>query len=554
MDTSDNSFHSSEAEQGSTVVSREEFSIKGDEVSNSTMINESFTIFTQELSAFSSVEEQVAFSLDRMEQALRSPQGADLKLFWTIRKHCLPLFHQVDNTSKRSDYWRRYIDLTKEGRHIKTLQDEEGTFVVGQIELAISCLEQDIALFLEGNSSVNTQESDASFLETHALDRHKDFYKALHSSLLWLSSFSTKIIDLRKELMNVGMRMRLKSRFFQRLSALGNHVFPKRKELIEQVSAAFLGDVNSFVSRYFSHADKDALKRSVFFLRKEIKSLQQAAKSLAVSSTVFSETRLKLSECWDQLKGLEKEIRQEQGRLRIVSAENSQEVRRQLSEGRQMLDNGVDLLQIRKYLDGIAKHIRAVDLIHDDVVALKNELQTLFDLLKEKQDLAEKVYQEQLAKDRQVKQEAIQLLSDRISEFATACSVKNISPNARVEWQELKDALGKVSFLSPTQKISLDNKLNVAWQHIVAFFEEQLLSSPDSREKLINMRQVLEQRLERRRELKDKLEKDKKLLGSSGLDFDRAMQYSALVEEDKLAIEELDAAILDLRRQIQQLT
>lgn len=68
------------------------------------------------------------------------------------------------------------------------------------------------------------------------------------------------------------------------------------------------------------------------------------------------------------------------------------------------------------------------------------------------------------------------------------------------------------------------------------------------------MRQVLAQRQERRKELKHKLEYDKKLLGSSGLDFDLAMQYSALVEQDKRALEELDEAIVELKQQIQQLS
>ena len=66
------------------------------------------------------------------------------------------------------------------------------------------------------------------------------------------------------------------------------------------------------------------------------------------------------------------------------------------------------------------------------------------------------------------------------------------------------------------------------------------------------MRQVLEQRVLRRKELKAKLECDKKLLGGSGLDFDRALQYSAMVEEDRRALEELDVAIVDLKKQIQQ--
>ncbi|WP_348663188.1 hypothetical protein [Chlamydia vaughanii] len=553
MDTSDNSFHSSEAKQGSIVVSSEEFPSKVDEASHAAMTNESFTIFTHELSVFSSVEEQVAFSLEQMEQSLRNNQGANLKLFWAIRKHCLPLFHQVENVGKRAEFWRRYIDLTKEGRHIKSLQDEEGTFVVGQIELAISCLEQDITGFLNGTHALTVQEEQSIFLETQTLEKRKAFYKELHASLIWLSSFSSRIIDLRKELMNVGMRMRLKSKFFQRLSSLGNQVFPKRKELIEKVSEAFSEDVDSFVAKYFSRADKDALKRSVFFLRKEIKNLQQAAKCLAVSSTVFSDTRLQLSKCWDQLKGLEKEIRQEQSRLRVTSAENSKDVREQLVQIAQLLEENGDLFKIRKELDLAAKRMRALDLVHDDVIALKAELQALFEKLREQQEISDQLYQEQQARERQIRQEAVKELTQKITLFSEKCLSGDITPESRSEWQELKESLTKAAFLSASERISLDNRLNLTLQHMAAFFEEQLLSSPDSREKLTNMRQVLSQRQERRKELKSKLEQDKKLFGSSGLDFDRAMQYSALVEEDKRALEELDQGILELKRQIQQL-
>lgn len=92
---------------------------------------------------------------------------------------------------------------------------------------------------------------------------------------------------------------------------------------------------------------------------------------------------MKLSKCWDQLKGLEKEIRQEQSRLRVASAENSKDVREQLAGIAQVLEEGGDLFRIRKDLDAAAKRIRSLDLIHDDVVALKAELQVLFEKLKE---------------------------------------------------------------------------------------------------------------------------------------------------------------------------
>ncbi|WP_100934218.1 hypothetical protein [Candidatus Chlamydia corallus] len=552
MDNSDNSFHTLETEQQSFLNDKlaveEVTSIESTEVSDATLR------FSDEIKELASPEKKVAFILDKMRGALTATsQGPDLRLFWDLRKQCLPLFNDIEDMMKRADHWRCYIELTKEGRHLKTLQDEEGSFVVGQIDLAITCLEKDIIEFQEGIESKILEDGDENFLESQALDKHRDFYKQHHTSLLWLSSFSSKIIDLRKELMNVGMRMRLKSKFFQRLSTLGNQVFPKRKEFIERVSRTFAEDVDAFVSKYFIGSDKDTLKKTVFFLRKEIKNLQHAAKRLFVSSHVFSDTRLKLSKCWDQLKGMEKEIRQEQGRLRIVSAENSKEVRQMLTEVSSLLTEGHDFIKVRKDLDGISKKIRALDLTHDDVISLKKELQAVFDRLREKQDAAEHSYQEQLTKDKQVKKEAARSLAERITAFSKTCSEGNITFESQEEWRTLKELLSKMSFLSPAEKISLDNQLNVALQAIANFFEEQLLSSPDSREKLTNMRQVLKQRRERRQELKDKLEQDKKLLGSSGLDFDRAMQYSTLVEEDKRALEELDASILELKQQIQQL-
>lgn len=551
MDISDDSFPVSETKQSSLTAPHEEITPSVDE-NPAIVADNAFAAFLQEFSQIASIEVQIAFSLAQMEKALGD--RPNLRLFWNVRKHCLPLFQQVENLGKRADLWNRYIDLTKEGRHAKSLQDEEGTFVVGQIELAISCLEKDILQFLNGDPVSAQKEELPAFLDIQTLESHREFYKKLHFSLVWLSNFSTRIIDLRKELMNVGMRMRLKSKFFQRLSTLGNQVFPKRKELIEQVSAVFAEDVASFVAKYFSSNNKNSLKRFVFFLRKEIKNLQQAAKYLAISSHVFSSTRLQLSKCWDQLKGLEKEIRQEQSRLKTVSVENSKEVREQLSQIDQLIEGSKDLLKLRKELDAVSKRMRSLDLTHEDVVALKAEWQGISNKLREKQEIEDKRIQEQSARQKQIQQEAAKELTEKITVFSEGCLSGNITSESQVEWQELKNLLTKANFLTDSEKLSLDARLNTVLQHIVSFLEEQLLSTSNADEKLMNMRQVLTQRLERRKELKQKLEKDKKLLGSSGLDFDCAMQYSALVENDKRALEELDEAILDLKEKIQQLS
>lgn len=514
---------------------------------------ESMDSFEQMVAEKGSVEEKIVFALEQMESLLKNAdQSSDLKLFWSVRKFCLPLFQQMGDPVQRASLWGRYTELTREGRHLKILQDEEGAFLVGQIELAISCLESDVNDFFVKTEKEEIAKEDRAALEIQSLAAHKDFYLSTHADLRWLSSFSSKIINLRKELMNMSMRMRLKSQFFQKLSVLGNKVFPRRKELTEQVSELFAQDVDAFVEKYFAKASRESLKKTVFFLRKEIKRLQQAAKYLAISSSVFSSTRLRLSQCWDQLKGLEKEIRQEQSRLAAASAENVKKVQERLDQVEALLQENAEIQKIRKEIEEISKQIRGLSLVHDDVVLVKGRIQTLLGQIREREAVAEKEKKELQAKAEQARAEAIQALEDEVQRFCESCKEGELLEGSKERCQELKEAVKKMAHLPYSKKVALDNQINAAQRSILQRMEEQMLACPDAKEKVLNMRQVLEQRMLRRKELKAKLECDKKLLGSSGLDFDRALQYSAMVEEDRRALEELDAAIIELKKQIQQ--
>ncbi|MBQ8498585.1 hypothetical protein [Chlamydia sp.] len=514
---------------------------------------ESIEVFEQLVAERSSVEEKILLALEQMKALLKnSDQNSDLKVFWGIRKFCLPLFQQLEDPTQKASLWERYTELTREGRHLKSLQDEEGAFLVGQIELAISCLESDIGGFFSKTEQEDLSKEDLAVLGIQSLAAHKDVYFSTHGDLRWLGGFSSQIINLRKELMNISMRMRLKSQFFQRLSVLGNKVFPRRKELTEKVSELFAQDVEDFVEKYFSKASRETLKKSVFFLRKEIKRLQQAAKHLAISSAVFSSTRLRLSQCWDQLKGLEKEIRQEQSRLVATSAENVKDVQERLDQVEALLQNNEDIGKVRKEIEVISKHIRGVSLVHDDVVLLKGRIQTLLGVVRDREALLEQETKEQQAKVEQARVEAIQALEDEVYSFCNQCKENELPEGAKERCLELKEAVRRMAYLPYSRKVALDNQINAVQRNIFERLEEQMLACPDAKEKVLNMRQVLEQRLLRRKELKAKFECDKKLLGGSGLDFDRALQYSAMVEEDRKALEELDLAIIELKKQLQQ--
>lgn len=513
--------------------------------------NFSSEAFNKQLETLSSVQEQIALCLVWMEQALKQASGVSLKLFWSIRKKAAVLFQTIEESDFRAESWKRYTALTEEARAIKSYQPEEDSFVVNQIDLAISCLEKDVETFCQEKEFSKKKIDDKHCLNITALNHRGIFYQQMHASLVWLNSFSTRIIELRKELTRVGMRMKLKSQFFQRLSSAGNIVFPKRKEYINSVSQAFLDDVRSFVETHFVHKDKRALKRSVFFLKQEIKNLQQAAKSLFVTSSVFGETRAQLSQCWDQLKGVEDEVRSEQNRLKEQSADNVKVIREMLSKLSALFSSDATTDVLRQEVSLASKEIKSATLIHDDVLTLKKELKPLLDQLKGRQDQEEQKHQEKVQKENEARKTMVADLEKNIDAFVEEC--KSGKASAKDNYAKLQASLAKLTFVSSAQKVVMSNRLALGLKYINEFLEEQLLASSEHSEKLIAMRQILSQRLERRKELKIKLDKDKQLLGSSGLDFESAFQFSSIVEEDRRALEELEAKILELKQEIQRL-
>ena len=102
-------------------------------------------------------------------------------------------------------------------------------------------------------------------------------------------------------------------------SALGDHVFPKRKELIKNLSQTFLADVDAFMAQF----SQGEIRESLFVLRDEIKYLQNIAKVLTLNTNAFTHTRMRLSECWDKIKGEEKERKKEWSEQRAQQKQNS---------------------------------------------------------------------------------------------------------------------------------------------------------------------------------------------------------------------------------------
>ena len=248
-------------------------------------------------------EGKLQLAIDFMEASLAQGGSPYFRTFWEVRRYCLPLFKENISPLLRALLWGKYSELSKEARRLKEILDEQSSFAVEQIEIAIAALETSISI-LDSQSTVRLDSKPLTL--PVFLKNQQDVYQNLQNQLGELNTQASHINALRKELLKTEMRIRQKNKFFQRLSTAGDSVFPKRKELIRQMSFRFSEDVKSFITIHFEAETTD---ESLYVLREEIKSLQSLAKVLTLNTHAFTEIRQRLSDCWDRIKHEEKERR-----------------------------------------------------------------------------------------------------------------------------------------------------------------------------------------------------------------------------------------------------
>src|SRR5207245_6166141 len=125
------------------------------------------------------------------------------------------------------------------------------------------------------------------------LQRHYDRYNTLQRELQLLNSYASRTSALRKELMKTEMRIRQKNAFFSRLSQIGDTIFPRRKELIQEVSKLFIDDVEQFIQRTFAG---ELHTSELIRVSEEIKLLQSFAKVRTLTDEACPQTRSRMSE------------------------------------------------------------------------------------------------------------------------------------------------------------------------------------------------------------------------------------------------------------------
>jgi hypothetical protein len=510
--------------------------------------SELYEKFLSDLEKLPDADAKLQFVLDFMEAQLSQSGTPHFKTFWDARTVSLNFFKEAADPVLRATLWTKYEELTKEARRLKEMLDEQSAFAAEQFEIAIAALEQEMAAF---DSQLDKLSPVLLDFPARLLPRGLDHYEALQKQLNLLNVHASRINALRKELIRTEMRVRQKNKFFQRLSVIGDLVFPKRKELIKEVSQAFAADVEALIAAHFG---QEPFEQPLFSLREEIKMLQGMAKQLTLNTQAFNQTRLQLSQCWDKVKEADKERKKERAQQKTAHKQNLDQGLAQVKEFCAAYENQQFSTpeEALKKLDELIPHLRTLELGREEEEQLKGEVQQARKRIREQlQEHEKQREQQQVEKEKQRRHKITELKAKLEGLLKQSDSVK------AEELAEQRDLLlqeAEALQLTKAERHEYDKFLKPLRDLISEKQEDQLLTlSEDERQSLQQLKEVLQQKRERRQEIKDQIEQFRKAGGASGLDFEQAMQMNEQVSTEKERLDKINQSIQELESKIQAL-
>ena len=496
-----------------------------------------FANFISQLEKLEKIDEKIRLSLDFMRLFLSDSGTPRFKEFWELKRICLPFFKESLGPSVRSRLWAEYIEISHEARKLKEILDEESAFAVEQIDLAIIALEKDLDQY-----EILLEQTPAIVLTScRTMEKKRDLYHHLQRDLDHLNVFAARINGMRKEVIKTEMRIRLKNQFFERLSSVGDKIFPKRKEMIRKISFEFLSDIADFVKKNFlGHHDPQI---SVFEFRDEIKNLQSLAKQLTLDTHTFNQTRLELNKCWDVLKEIEKDRKQE-FKKNFALVMDKIHLLNEKCQSEQCTPEDAEKLS-----GEILSFMRNIDLGREEVKLLRDAI------LKAKAPVFEKLKKEQTERERQIeeiqrqKREKLTSLRKGIEVLIASTEILSIEElsEARITFGKKIEALP----LTAAEQELFDELMKALRDKMIEKKEQAMMRlSKDARHSLEQLNAVLDKRKLQRQELRIQIEQYRKALSGSGFDFEKAMRYRELIDAEKIRLEKTTAAIEEIEQKI----
>ncbi|MCH9613279.1 MAG: hypothetical protein SP1CHLAM54_02780 [Chlamydiia bacterium] len=238
-----------------------------------------FQEFKQKFDEEVAAEAKVTCALEFMRTVLSSNESLKLKEFWEAKNLCIEAFKGEINPAKRKFLWSEYVELTGEAKRLKAILDEQSSFAIEQIELALDALEKDLKSAEEKTLDI---PCPISIEEREAYGKWQGEFNAL-------SSIGIRLTTLRKEAIDTEMRFKHRNRILKRVATLGDTLFPRKKEIVAMMSEQFVKDVDRYI-------------HGPHLTRAGVQEFQNLAKDLSINSPAFKKTRKLLADGWDSAK------------------------------------------------------------------------------------------------------------------------------------------------------------------------------------------------------------------------------------------------------------
>lgn len=500
-----------------------------------------------QMEKLSSGEDKIRQCLTFMRSAL-SDKVPRFKDYWEAKRICLPLFKEALPPHARTALWGEYIEVSTEARHLKDILDEQSSFASEQINLAIEGVEADLEKYDELLSLTPRLHVPES---TQAIEGNREKYLMLQQELNLLNNLAARVNSLRKEVIKTEMRIRFKNKFFDRLSKIGDRIFPRRKELIKEISALFLADVKRFTEHQFTPVILKAAP--ILTLREEIKDLQIWAKELTLDTQTFTETRSALSKAWDILREYGKELKKESLEKDELYKKNVDLVmdKIKLLEGRCQAET-FTIEEAMKQSQDILSFMKGIELGPSEVRSLKEAV------IKARAPVEERLKTAHQAREKEI-QEAQKQRQDKIDEFKKRVQVTadSVAEKSSEELTAMKEELQKqlnLLNLTHAEKELLEHSLKELRDRIIDKKEKAIAAlSEEERNSLQHLQAVLEEWKAQKNEIRTQLDLYRKALSGSGFDFEKAMRYRELIDAEKFRLDKINTTIEEIEAKIEEL-
>lgn len=349
---------------------------------------------------FSALEASPVISdLSQMKSFIEAADFSDWSVFNNAKRSFLENFKLYQSQDKQK-IWKEFTEVADSARGIKKHQEEEGDFAAEMIAKALDAHE------IELQNKPSSVLSHPLFEKVDAFKTVKQELKQALSLIKFLSLKGSQLQALRQELTKTGMRLSVKGKLFDRLSKLGDAVFPVKKECNRQLIEAFHIGLEAFIKGCQKREDGE----EILF---EIRIIQSFLKEMTLRKQEYDLIKTSLDPLWKKAVILKDKNELVLKELHLKSMELKKTFQVEFDSLKALVEAGKDQEAIKLYESLILK-LKDRNIQKNDYKSLKYDLEhfskPVFDRLKEQKDLKVEIMKQQATQAEELKNKYFEVL------------------------------------------------------------------------------------------------------------------------------------------------